>query len=180
MQADVMVVTPLETQVSSAILSSVSATTVSFGQTMFAATTGIFIAALFFVCLENHWRNRNRATTRIHRDKRHISRTYVRARICKIIFYPDFHADFHGSVESAIDGRTQDNKISGAGGTYEIEMIDGSRHHVVARVAVRGHGGGNVHPMHEAAAEEAVQWVGVVGENEFRHFRLRVANGAGG
>jgi len=50
----------------------------------------------------------------------------------------------------------------------------------VARVAVSGHGGGNIHPVHETSAKEAVEGIGVIGEDEFRHFRLRIADGARG
>ena len=53
---------------------------------------------------------------------------------------------------------------------FEIKMIDGSGHHVIARMTVRGHGGGKINPVHQAPAQQSAQHVGIVGQNNFGHF----------
>lgn len=39
---------------------------------------------------------------------------------------------------------------------------------------------GNVDPMHESAAKECAEGIGVIGENDLDHLRLAVTNRAGG
>ena len=46
-------------------------------------------------------------------------------------------------------------------------------------MTVRGHGGGQVNPVHEASAEQRSQRISVVGQNNLRHLRLRIAHRTG-
>ena len=46
------------------------------------------------------------------------------------------------------------------------------------RVAMCGHGTGQIDPVHQASPEQCAQWIGIVRKNDLSHFRLGVADGA--
>ncbi len=108
----------------------------------------------------------NSISSNIHGDKGQIGGADVTALFGAIILHPDLHPHLHRGVEDAIDRGAQDHEISDPYGHEKIQMIDGSRHHVRARVAVRGHGAGEIDPVHEASAEKCVQTVGIVGQDD--------------
>ncbi len=56
-------------------------------------------------------------------------------------------------------------------------MIDRCRHHLAVAMAVRGDRAGDVDQVHDAAAENVPQQIGVLGEDKFGHFRARRADG---
>src|SRR5713101_5003658 len=130
------------------------------------AARGIFVATLFICRLGDDGHDRHAISGSIYSDKGQISGTDVTALFGMIILHPDLHAHFHRSVVDAIDRGTQDYKISDTNGHEKIQMINGSRHHVLARVAMGGHGSCEVDPVHEASAKKSVQWIGVVRQHD--------------
>ena len=64
-------------------------------------------------------------------------------------------------------------------GREEVHVIDGGGDDIAARVSVSGEGAGDVDPMHEASAEQGVEGIGVVGENDFGHLGLGLARETG-
>ena len=65
-------------------------------------------------------------------------------------------------------------------GSDEVDVLHGSGDDVAAGVAVGGHGADEVDEVHEAAAEQIAQGVGIVGQDQLGHFRLRLGHGARG
>ncbi len=59
----------------------------------------------------------------------------------------------------------------------EVDVIHGRGNDVGARVAIGGDGPSEVDEVHEAAAEEIAQGVGVVGEDDLSHLGLRACYG---
>src|SRR6202790_3092738 len=115
------------------------------------ASRGIFVATLLICGLGDDRRDRHAISGSIYGDKGQISGADVTALFGVIILHPDLHAHFHRSVVDAIDRRAQDYEISDSNRHEKIQMINRSRHHVLARVAMSGHGAGKVDPMHEAS-----------------------------
>src|SRR5579864_9639246 len=77
-------------------------------------------------------------------------------------------------MENAVHGGLQDHQVAHVHGNQEIEVVNGSSDDIVAGVAVGGERAGQVNPVHQAAAQQGVERVGIVGQNNFRHLRLRV------
>ena len=132
--------------------------------------SGILVAASLLIGLGNDRRDREMVAGGVNGDKREVSRAHVLAMILNVILHPDFHSDFHRSAVYTIHRGAKDYQVADVHWDSEIKMIDGSSHHVVARMAVRGHGGGKINPVHEASAQESAQHVRIVGQNDFSHF----------
>ena len=95
------------------------------------------------------------------------------------IFNPDFYADFHRGSERAVDAGLEDEQIADVYGLDEVDVVHRGGDHVGTRVAVGGHGAGEVDEVHQAAAEQVAEGVGIVGQNDLSHLRLRVGYQAG-
>ena len=96
-----------------------------------------------------------------------------------VVLHKNLYSDLHRSVEHAVYRRTQNHQVTDPHRYEEIHVIDRSRDHVIAGMAMSGHRAGHIDPMHEPAAQQRVQGVGVVGQNNLSHLRLRIAHGAG-
>ena len=94
------------------------------------------------------------------------------------IFDPDLDADFERGVEGAIDAGLENEQIADVHGLDEVDVIHGRGDDVGARVAIGGDGAGEVDEVHEAAAEQIAEGVGVVGEDDLSHLGLGAGNGA--
>jgi hypothetical protein len=57
-------------------------------------------------------------------------------------------------------------------------VVHGCRHHVAQRMPVRRHGSCYIDQMHQASAQQISELIGVIGQNHFRHLRLRFAHRA--
>src|ERR1019366_4096426 len=97
------------------------------------AVRGIFVAALFFRSLGNDRWDCHTISRGIYGHKSQIGGTDMVALFGAIVLYPNLHAHLHRSAVDAIDRRAQDHEISDANGHEKIQMIDGSRHYVLAR-----------------------------------------------
>ena len=73
----------------------------------------------------------------------------------------------------------KNDEIADAHRNQEVNVIDGCGHDVVARVAMRGHGAGQIDPVHQASAQQGGERIGVIRQNDFRHFGLRIPHRAG-
>ena len=60
----------------------------------------------------------------------------------------------------------------------EVDVVHGRGDHVGARVPVGGHGAGQIDEVHQPAAQQIAQGVGVVGQNDLSHLRLRAGHRA--
>src|SRR5258706_11032951 len=147
-----------------------------FRAAQFAASEGIFIAALLFIGFRDDGRDGQVAARGIHRYERQVRRADMLVAFGVIVLHPNLDADLHGSVVNAIHRRAEDDDVSNANRHEEIEMINGCRSHVLARVPMSSHGACHIDPVHEASAEESIERIGVVGENDLRHLRLRIAH----
>jgi hypothetical protein len=77
-------------------------------------------------------------------------------------------------MEGAVHARLQNDQLADANRVAEIQVIDRSRNDVAAAVPVRGNGSGDIDQVHDAAAENVAEHVGILGKNELDHFRARV------
>ena len=145
----------------------------------FAAATRVFIAPSLLIRFRDDSGNGDVATTSIHGDEGQIRGTDMLALIEKVVFHPDFYSHFHRSVEDAVNGRTKNHQISHMHGSPKIEMIDGSGDDIIPGVAMRRHRAGEIDPVHESSAQQSSQWIGIVGEDDFIHLRLRIPDWAG-
>src|ERR1700722_1236307 len=94
------------------------------------------------------------------------------------IFDPDFDANFERRIEGAIDAGLENEQIADVNRLNEVDVIHGGGDHVGARVAIGGDGAGEVNEVHEAAAKQVAERVGVVREDDLSHLGLRAGNGA--
>ena len=94
------------------------------------------------------------------------------------VFRPDFDADFHGSGKGAVDAGLEGEQVAEVHRLDEVDVVHGGGDDVGARVTIGGHGAGEVDEVHEAAAEQVAQGVGVVGQDDLSHLRLRAGDGA--
>jgi hypothetical protein len=62
-------------------------------------------------------------------------------------------------------------------GLAKINVINGGCDHMAARMPVRGKRAGNIDEVHEASTEQVAELVGVIGQNNFCHVRLRFMHG---
>ena len=76
---------------------------------------------------------------------------------------PYLDADFERCVEGAIDAGFENEQIADMDGLDEVDVIHGGGDDMGAGVAIGGHGAGQVDEVHETAAEEIAERVGVVG-----------------
>jgi hypothetical protein len=96
------------------------------------------------------------------------------------IFGENFHADFHGRMENAVDARLQNDKLADADRRAEIEIVHRGRNDVAIRMAMSGESACDVDQVHHAAAEHIAERIRVVGQNGLDHFRTRGADGLAG
>jgi hypothetical protein len=95
------------------------------------------------------------------------------------VFDHGFDADLHGGLEGAVDAGLEDEEVADADGGYEVEVVHGGGDGEGAGVAAGGHGSDEVDELHEAAAEEVAEGVGVGGEDDLAALGLRGAHGTG-
>src|SRR5579864_2721351 len=152
------------------------APTFQFGTADFPAPSGIVVAALLLFGLGNHGRDLQVLAGAVDGYERQVGGGYVLGRVGNVILNEDLHTHFHRAVEDAINRGAKDDKISDADRDQEIDVIDGGGDDVVTGMTVRGHGAGEIDPVHQASAEQGGERVGVVGQNDFGHLGLRIAN----
>src|SRR5579862_3258790 len=86
--------------------SSFFAAAFQFGTADFPPSARIIVATLLFFALGNHGRNFQVLTSAVHGHKSQIGRRYMLRSIGNVILDKDFHSNFHGSMEDAVDGRS--------------------------------------------------------------------------
>src|SRR5579862_1440688 len=134
-----------------------------FGVTNFAAAAGIIVAALLLLALRNDWRNFQAIAGVVNGDESEVCGGDVLGSVGNIVFDEDFHAHLHRGAKDTVDGGTQNHQVSDANRDEEINVIDGSGNDVAASVTVSSHGSGKIDPVHETAAEQGAERVGIVG-----------------
>src|SRR5580698_2218871 len=143
------------------------------------ALASLIISATLLLSFGNDRRDRNVAPARIDRDKGEIGGADVLAFILQEILHPDLDANLHGGIEHAVDGGAENHQIANVHRNQKVKMINGCGQSIVARVAMRSHGPGQVDPVHKASAKQCTERVSVVGQNNFRHLGLGIADGTG-
>jgi hypothetical protein len=153
---------------------------VQVGAANFAAATGILVTALLLGGFGDDLRDGQAMTFFVDGHKREVRGTYVLRMLMNIVFDPGLDADLHGSLKDAIHGGAEDDQIADLDRDEEIHVIDRGGDGITARVAVGGERSGEIDPVHETAAQQVVQGIGIVGKNNLIHLRLRIDNGARG
>src|SRR6266478_6292483 len=104
----------------------------------FASPPGVFVTAPLLVGFGNDGWNWKMAPSSIYRDKCQIGRAHVLTVVEKIILHPGLHSYLHRGAVHTIDRRPQNYQVADVNRNLEVEMIDGSSDHVIARMPVRG------------------------------------------
>jgi len=76
----------------------------------------------------------------------------------------------------AVHARFEYEQVADMDGLNEIDVIHCRRHHVRPRMPVSRHGAGQVDEVHQSSAQQVAERVGVVGQDDFGHFRLRIGD----
>jgi hypothetical protein len=93
----------------------------------------------------------------------------------RVVLHPYVDEDFHGRIEGARHFRFQGHDLAQSDRLVEGYVVDRGGHDHAAAMSMRGDGGGDVHPMQQAASHEVAQRIGVVGQYEFGQDRKRFA-----
>ena len=86
------------------------------------------------------------------------------------------HLHFERRRERAGDARLQDDQVADLDRVEELEVVDGGGDQQRAGVAVAGDGAGDVDQVHDGAAQDEPERVGVVGQHDLHH----LGGGVGG
>jgi hypothetical protein len=115
----------------------------------------------------------------IYSHKGYIGRCGVFALASEDLLGENFYAYFHGRMEDTIDLRFENDQLAEIYGIAKIDIVHGSGDDVTVGVTAGGHGRGHVHQMHDLAAEQFAERIGLRGKDYFRHLRARGADGLG-
>jgi hypothetical protein len=89
----------------------------------------------------------------------------------KHVFGVNLDSHFHRGMKDAVDLRIHRYDLPEAYGGAEIDVIHRRGNGVTVRMALSGHRCGDIHQMHNMAAEKLAESVGLRGQDDFRHFR---------
>ena len=145
---------------------------------MFAAAKRIVVAADFVGRFGLHLGQLLPAAVFVDGNEDEVGAGDVQMRPGLRIFDPDLDADLERRVEGAIDARFENEQIADVDRLDEVDVIHGRGDDVGARVPIGGHGAGQVDEVHQASAEQIAERVGVVGQDDLSHLRLRAGDGA--
>ena len=137
-----------------------------------AAKKCVCVATDFVGCIRLHLGQLLPPAMFVDGDEDEVSAGYVQMRACLRILDPDFDADLHRGVEGAVHPRLQDQQIANVDGCDEVDVVHRGSDDVGAGVAIGGHRSHEVDEMHEPAAEQIAEGVGVVGQDQLGHLRL--------
>jgi hypothetical protein len=136
---------------------------------LFAAAPCIMVAAFVLVRLEFQRGHPYPASLLVDRNKSEIGRCDVTQGAVNGVFHPHLDAHLHGGAESTIERGFQNQQIPDMHRRNKVDMVHRSGDHVRPGMAVGGHRRHQVDVMHEPAAQQVAQCVGVVGQHEFGH-----------
>ena len=146
---------------------------------MLAAAQCIGIAAHLVGRLRNQLRNLLPPAVLVDGHKDEVGAGHVKRRSGLRVFSPHLDAHFHRSGEGAVDAGLEGEQIAEVHRLDEVDVVHGRGDDVGARVAIGGHGAGEIDKVHQAAAEQIAQSIGVVGQDNLGHLRLRAGYSAG-
>ena len=78
--------------------------------------------------------------------------------------------DLHRGMEGTVDRRPQDDQFANRDGFTEVHVIKRRRHDELAAVARGRDRSGDIHKVHQLAAKQVPQAVGIVGKRQLRQF----------
>jgi hypothetical protein len=117
------------------------------------------------------------ATVLIDGDKNEVGAGDVKMGAGLRILDPDLNAYFKRCIESTVDTGLEYEQVADVDGLDEVDVIHGRGDDVGARVAVGRDGAGDIDEMHETAAEQVAESVGVIGKDDLSHLGLGAGNG---
>ena len=144
---------------------------------MLPAKKRIVITADFVGCFGFCLRNCLTSAVLVDRNEDEIGAGNVEMRAGLRILDPNLDADFDGCIEGTIDAGLENEQIADVNGLNEVDVIHGCGDNMGARMAIGGDCAGEIDEVHEAAAEQVAERVGVVRENDLSHFGLGAGNG---
>ena len=82
-------------------------------------------------------------------------------------------------MKSAVYGRLQAEQITDVNWSEKVDVIHRGRHYVASAMPVCRHCARDIDKVHQPAAEQVVQRIGVIGQHHLRHFGNRFRDCAG-
>jgi hypothetical protein len=131
-----------------------------------AAAAGVFVAAKLVVGLGDDLGDLHAFAAVVHGDEGEVGGADVAQGLCVYVFDHGLHADLHGGVEGAVDAGLEDEDVADLDGSDEVEVVHGDGDGDGAGVAAGGHGADEVDELHEAAAEEVAEGVGIARKDD--------------
>ena len=144
-----------------------------------AAAAGIVIAAFLFLGLGDNRCNFHPIPIGIYRDESQMSGRDVLRHIREKVLNKYFYPYFHRGLKDTVNGRAENYQISDPDGDKKINVIHGCGDRVTSGVPVSRHGAGEINPVHQPAAKEGAQGVGIIRQHNLCHLRLRISHGTG-
>src|SRR3569833_1467912 len=144
---------------------------------MLAAKHRVVIPSHLIGSLRLHRWNLLPSTVLIYSYEHQVSACDMEVRSGLGILNPDFHTDFEGCIEGAIDAGLQNEQIAYVDGLDEIDMVHRCCDHMRPGVPICRDRSGEIDEVHEAAAEQVAERVCIVGEDDLSHLGLRAGYG---
>lgn len=148
-----------------------------FAGAHFAAAAGVFIAANLVFGFGDDLRDFDAVAVFVDGDEGEVGGGDVAKLLQANIFDHGLDADFHGGVVGTVDAGLEDEQVADLDGGYEVEVIHGGGDGECSCVSTGSHGADEIDELHEAAAKEVAEGVGVGGEDDLTAFRLGGADG---
>jgi hypothetical protein len=134
-----------------------------FGGAHLAAAARIFVAADLVLGFGDDLRDFNGAARGVDGNKGEVCGGDVAKFLFANVLDHGLYADFHGGAEGAVDAGFEDEQVADLDGGYEVEVVHGGGDGERAGVATGCHGADEIHELHQAAAEEGAEGIGVGG-----------------
>ena len=134
------------------------------------------VLLLFLRGSSNHRRHLGRLSLLIQSHVGDKSRTGLLALAREQVFKVDFDRHFNRGAESPRDLCAQDDELPYPDWMNEVQVVHGNRHHHAARVTMSHNCPGNIDQMHHLAAQDVAEWIGIIRQDHFHHFRFGLAD----
>jgi len=147
------------------------------GQTILSPSQSFAKAPAIFRRLADQRRHRLWQVVLVQGHERHVGAGGVLLLPGQNVFGKHFHADLHRCMKCAIQARLQRDYLADTNRITKIDVIDRGRYGHRATVPMRRYCRRYIHQVHDAAAQDIAEDVGILREHDLRHFRPRGTHG---
>jgi len=141
------------------------------GQTILPPNQRFPIAAVFFQRFADYRRHRFRPIILVKSYEGYVRARGVLPFAGQNILRKYLYADLHRSMKGAVQTCLQHDYLADADRIPKIDVIDRGGHGHGTAVPVRCDGGSDIYKVHDPAAQDIAEDIGVLREHHLRHFR---------